>query len=61
MEQCKYEQLKVAVQGLLTDIDISPSDIRSVAAGADHTDDHIRAKVTVKVAQQLIDSGALEC
>ena len=55
----RYEQLKVAVQDLLIEVGISPSDLRSVAARADYADDHIGAKVTVKTAQKLLDAGIL--
>ena len=55
-----YIQLKVAVQDLLREVGITPSDLRSIAARADYADDHIGAKVTVRVAQKLLDAGILD-
>jgi uncharacterized OB-fold protein len=56
----RYEQLKVAIQDLFIEIGITANDLKSIAARADYDDDHIGAKVTVKVAQKLLDAGILE-
>lgn len=56
----RYEQLKIAIQDLFIEIGITSSNLRSIAARADYDDNHIGAKMTVRVAQKLLDAGILD-
>lgn len=57
----RYVQLKVAVQDMLIELDITPEDIqRRVSPVMDVSDKGPVAKLSVKVCQKLIDAGVLK-
>lgn len=59
-------QLKMAIQDLLLEIDIFPSDLIAIAAHADYArhadyvEDNVGVKITVRTAQKLLDADITE-
>ena len=56
MKNNRYEQLKVAIQDLLIDIDINPADLEHISKGEQGRPYY----PSRKTAQKLIDAGVIE-